>query len=687
MERKWFEKLLVKSITFALFLFALFFAIKLCFVLYSGVYYDAIGEVKSFSEYINTFINGLRYDSRHIATLSIVYFAIGLLFFWSELRWVILWIYAFIVVIVSLFIGIAEIAFYEIYNDVFNANLLGFIFDDQKAIFHTGISEHYSILSFIFMYSILSFIFMYTYSKIFTKITREYGYDPLSSIRSRSTSKESLITSAILFVIFALLMMFSINSSFSFKGGNLDQIAKPVENTFLRKVSTGAFRNLYLVYRGYMRISNSHFSDYTSQTPLEVVQEYFELDSKQTHYNLKNLLAKKVTYSSKEKVNYIFYIIAESLSEWHFDKEFDEIGLTSGLKSLLNDAHGTKIGVFLQNADSTIKSIDVQLTGLFQTEIPINSIIGTLQPFITAPGIIMKDLGYKTNFYYGGSGIWQRLDQYSASQGFEKIYYSTHIVENAKLNGYASPYEGLWGAYDHYLFTLIKDNVFKHRSTPSFNMILTTSNHSPYDVPLEQFNVPLEDIHKFLTNHSEYKKKDARFFGHIWYQDKVITRFIQEVSRVLPDSLFVITGNHYDGEYPNAKPSLKTQNTIPLIIYSPTLEMKKNTNIGSHIDITPSIVELIAPENYTYYSFGTPLVSNDSAALAGENDALGYFSVATDRFIYNKDGEQIEYFHKAMERHNDKEFAQSLYKRLQQATALSWWILKNGYEVRNDEAH
>ncbi len=40
-----------------------------------------------------------------------------------------------------------------------------------------------------------------------------------------------------------------------------------------------------------------------------------------------------------------------------------------------------------------------------------------------------------------------------------------------------------------------------------------------------------------------------------------------------------------------------------------------------------------------------------------------------------------------MERHNDKEFAQSLYKRLQQATALSWWILKNGYEVRNDEAH
>ncbi|MCX2716774.1 sulfatase-like hydrolase/transferase [Helicobacter sp. MIT 21-1697] len=687
MERKWFEKLLVKSITFALFLFILFFVIKLCFVLYSGVYYDAIGEVKSFGEYINAFINGMRYDSRHIAVLSIVYFLIGLLFFWSELRCVVLWIYAFIVVLVSLFIGIAEIAFYEIYSDVFNANLLGLIFDDQQAIFHTGISGHYGITTFLFMYGITTFLFMYAYSKIFTKIRREYGYDPLSSIRSRSTSKESLITSAILFVIFALLMMFSINSALSFKGVSLDQVIKPVENTFLRKASPGAFRDLYLVYRGYMRISNSHFSDYASQTPLEVVEEYFELDSKQTHYNLKDLLAKKVTYSGGEKINYIFYIVAESLSEWHFDKEFDEINLTSGLKSLLNDAHGVKIGVFLQNAGSTIKSIDVQLTGLFQTEIPINSIIGTLQPFITAPGVIMKDLGYKTNFYYGGSGIWQRLDQYSASQGFEKIYYSTHIIENAKLNGYASPYEGLWGAYDHYLFTLIKDNVFKYRNTPSFNMILTTSNHPPYDVPLEQFNVPLEDIQRFLANHSEYKRKDERFFGHIWYQDKMITRFIQEVSRVLPDSLFVITGDHYDREYPHTQPSLKTTNTIPLILYSPTLEMKKNTNIGSHIDITPSIVELVAPADYTYHSFGSPLVSNDNAALSGDNSALGYFSIATDRFIYNKENEQIEYFHKAMERYNDKELAQSLYKRLQQATALSWWILKNGYEVRNDEAH
>ncbi|WP_336524321.1 hypothetical protein [Helicobacter japonicus] len=277
MERKWFEKLLVKSIVFTFFLFVLFFVIKLCFVLYSGVYHNAIGEVKSFGEYIDTFIDGLRYDSRSVAVFSILYFLIGLIFFWTQFRWTILWIYAFFVVLLTLFIGISEIVFYEIFDDVFNANLLGLLFDDQKAIFKTGISGQYGISTKVVLWLGLSIVFMWFYTRIFGRITREYGYDSLSSIRSRSTGKESLIASVFFLVVFILLMTFSINSAFSFQGVSLDQIAKPIDNTFLRKVSTGAFRNLYLIYRGYTKISNSTFSDYSEQTPLEVVKEYFEL--------------------------------------------------------------------------------------------------------------------------------------------------------------------------------------------------------------------------------------------------------------------------------------------------------------------------------------------------------------------------------------------------------------------------
>lgn len=679
MKKKWLEKLLIHSIIFTLFLFVIFFVLKCFFVLYSGIYHNAIGEVKNIGEYVNTFFNGLRYDARNVAFFSIIYFILGLIFARSKIYIFVLWIYALLVVFFVLFIGIAEVVFYEIYDDVFNANLLGLFFDDQRAIFYTGTSGQYHLTSKVITWLVLSFIFMWIYTKTFHNVMRRYDEDSLSIMRS--SYKESTTLPIVLLIIYAIFMMICINATFGFKAVNLDQISKPVENNFLRKISPGALRNIYLVYNGYRKISKSSFSDYIDQSPLEVVREYFELTDMESQYDLKKLLSKQVSNSQNTKIDHIFYIIAESLSEWHFNAEFDEIALTSGLKSLFADNHGVKIGVFLENADSAIKSLDVQLTGLFQTEISTNALLGTLAPFITAPAIISKDLGYKNNFYYGGSGIWQKLDQYTQTQGFDRIYYNTHIINNAKLNDYSPPYEGLWGAYDHHLFALIRDNAFKERSTPSFNMILTTSNHPPYDVPLEQFNVPTSQIEAFFAKDSQYRIKNPRLMGHIYYQDKVITRFIQEVSRVLPNSLFIITGNHYDREYPKAQ-TLRVKNTIPLIIYSPILEIKKISNVGSHIDIAPSIVELVAPHHYIYHSFGNPLVSNDEKVLSENHNAMGYFAIATERFIYNQ--EQLEYFHKAIARNNDQTNAQALYKRLNQARALSWWILKNGYIVKED---
>lgn len=683
MERKWLEKLLVKSVVFALFLLVLLFIIKVAFVLYSGIYHGNVGAVKGAYEYVDTFLNGLRYDCRTVAAFSIIYFLCGLVSCWTRVSHIVLWFYALISVLIILFVGISEMVFFEIYNDAFNANLLGLIFDDQKAIFHTGISGQYSLTPKVIVWLVMSFVCMWIYTKIFSKITRCYGYDPLGSIRSRSTRKETSITTALWFVFFCLFMMVCINSAFSFRAVSLDTTVKPVDNAFLRKISPGAFRGLYIVYKGYARIMHSQFHDYIAQSPTEVVEEYFHIQDKQASYNLKDLLTHKVGNEHGQKIDHVFYIVAESLSEWHFNDEFDSVGLTSGLKSLLTDSHGVKIGVFLENAASTIKSMDVHLTGLLQTEIPFNAMLGTLRPFATAPAMMMKQLGYECNFYYGGSGIWQKLDQYTASQGFDRIYYNTQIVNNAKLNAYPAPYEGIWGAYDHHLFALIRDNIFKERNTPSFNMILTTSNHPPYDVPLEQFGAPIDEIAKLFGDTGKYKERNARQIAHIWYEDKTITRFIQEVSRVLPNSLFIITGDHYDREYPKTTPSLKAHYTIPLILYSPTLEIKKISNIGSHIDITPSMIELVAPHGFSYASFGSPLVSNDGVALSEKNSALGYFSVATDRFIYTKDGE-LEYFRDGIAQPNDKELAKSLYKRLQQATALSWWIFKNGYEIKDE---
>lgn len=693
MEGKWFEKLVIKSMVFALLLFALFFVLKLFFVLYLGLYHNGIGAGSSFKEGIETFFNALRYESRNVAMFSIIYFVLGLLLFWSRVRWSVLRLYVALVVAIIGFVCLAEVIFYEIFEDVFNSNLLGLLFDDRVAILQTGVNSDYSIMPKVLLWLILSAVFIFFYIKFDKNLESSYAKSLFVSLY-RARRRSLPISGIILFLIFALFMTFSINSAFSLKGVSLDVDIKPVNNAFLRKATPGAFRNLYLVYLGYQKIANSSFSDYSANSPRAVAEAYFNLDSsalESRDYDLKTLLAKRVrnsannANSAESSIDYVFFIVAESLSEWHFDSEFDDIELTAGMKSLL-DSGGVKIGVFLQNAGSTIKSIDVLLTGLFQTEIPPNTMLGVLKPFITAPGVIAKDLGYTTNFYYGGSGIWQKLDKYTQSQGFDNMFYNTHIIDNAKFNDYSAPYEGIWGAYDHYLLSFVRDNTFKNRANKSFNMILTTSNHPPYDVPLEQFSVPLDSIEAFLqSNKHRIKDTSARFLGHIWHTDKQIAKFISDVTRVLPNSLFVITGDHYDREYPFTQGSIIEHSTIPLIIYSPMLDIKKLSNVGSHIDITPSIIELIAPHNYTYHSFGKPLVSNDVIVSIRQNVAYGYFSVATDRFFYNKDGE-IAYFNENTKRIDDKEIAKKLYERQEQGVALSWWILKHGYIIPKDEA-
>lgn len=222
-------------------------------------------------------------------------------------------------------------------------------------------------------------------------------------------------------------------------------------------------------------------------------------------------------------------------------------------------------------------------------------------------------------------------------------------------------------------------------------MIMTTSNHPPYDVPLERFNAPMQRIQSFIDSHKDlhHKPITARLLAHIWWQDKIIAKFIAEMSEAFPNSLFIITGDHYDREYPFSPASMKVQQSVPLIVYSPALRFEILQNVGSHIDITPTIINLVAPHKFQYHSFGKPMLKNASknttkniAKNALDSTALGFFAVANDRFIYN--GFKIEYFSDTKAQ-NDENLASLSFMQLKRAKALSWWIVKNGYKIPADK--
>ena len=365
------------------------------------------------------------------------------------------------------------------------------------------------------------------------------------------------------------------------------------------------------------------------------------------------------------------------------DDEFKELGLMNELETLIKEQNTFKIDI-LHNATRTMQSLDVQLSGLYQIEIPLSLSVGKNPMFKMSPSYIFKDLGFKTTFFYGGSGTWHKIDNYAISQGFDKIKFSTHIIDYVKKNGFKEPYESTWGAFDHHLYEFVKDYAVKNKDKKSLAVILTTSYHPPYDVPLKQFDIDYKKIDKFIDTRSKIRYDKAtmrKIFAHIIYQNKIIADFVKKTSQALPNSLFIITGDHYDGEFPYEQMNMKSSNAVPLIIYSPILKPKVLANVGSHIDITPTITELVAPNAYKYASFGTPLLSNDYKKAFEKRNALGYKLVANERFLY--DGFKIEYFKDKKPQNDDESLAKSLFENLKRAKALSWWIFKNGYIIKD----
>lgn len=394
-------------------------------------------------------------------------------------------------------------------------------------------------------------------------------------------------------------------------------------------------------------------------------QQYFN-PTTPPPYDLYTLLSQTSHNPSNTKITHIFYIISESLSLWNFEPRLDAIDLMSETKAIIKEGEALFFDKFLESASLTGRSMESQATGLLNIDIALHSLSGNLPTFKTAIAPMMKKLGYAANFYFGGPNSFWKIAKFTKTQGFDTIFDQSDMESLAQKKTYPTPYKNEWGVNDEILFDFIGQNT---TSNPSFNMILTTSNHAPFDVPLESYGVPMDKLKAFIKDHGF--TIDPKKLGHIYWYDKMLARFIRDMAAKYPRSLFIITGDHYGRDYLTTNPDISITKQVPLIIYSPTLKPHKTAPIGSHLDIAPTIIELIAPKGFKYSSFGQPLASNDKTLKFPHKLALGYYTIGTPNALYSPEQSPIVF-------KDSSDDLKALYKRLEQARALSWHLIFKG---------
>lgn len=584
------------------------------------IFHDQRAENGLALDYLLFFFGGLLFDLRIILMVALPTFILAF-FAWGDLlsRWL-GWLricMGSIAILVTILLYVGDIGFFAEYHDQYNHWVYGLFHDDLGAIIET-IWKTYPVVWIglgTIVLCVLSLIFFYRWMHLGEFSTRFIDKAPVSWFW-----KLSIIVFLIL--IYAVGLRGSIHSrplQYEDTGVTADY--------FLNKLVANPYFALYYTRSEHRHLSRAaglerFLKDRSIRDALRLIYPEKEIDSNSIDDWIEGTVG---TQSSKILPKHIFLIVLESQDSWPLLDEYEWLGLAPNLREFAEK--GVHVKSFLSAGSTTRTTLDSIITGFPDAHVFTNFQPSSQKRYSTAFATPFQKLGYQVNLFYGGHLSWQRLGELARNQGFDNTYGREHLPLTAKGDS--------WGVFDEILFDYILQKV--DPSVPSVNLIMTTSNHSPYPVDLKSKGCP------HVLCPENYGKLDesitkTQILGHLWYNDYCVGGFVREAEKRFAPALFAITGDHTSRRFFSSRPSLYEYKSVPLILYGPEVLFGlsiPDRMAGAHMDIVPTIIEWIAPEGFKYLSLGRNLFDPNSRQIG-----LGANTVITPDIIWTIDGKR-----------------------------------------------
>lgn len=190
-------------------------------------------------------------------------------------------------------------------------------------------------------------------------------------------------------------------------------------------------------------------------------------------------------------------------------------------------------------------------------------------------GTLLKNYGYGTSFIYGYDQGYDHMGFFLKQGGFDQII---------DREDFPNPrFEAKWGVSDEDLFDKsIKFFSEMPEDSPFFSVLLTSSNHTPHEVP-----------EHFLESHPEYA--DDKMRAAFAYSDYALKKFIEKSREesFFEKTIFIILADH--GEIRDPDDRYFKRFHIPGLIYAPHFIDSPLVieTIGGQVDIATTILHLI----------------------------------------------------------------------------------------------
>lgn len=506
--------------------------------------------------------------------------------------------------------------YYRAFQSTFGMEVVQGLNDDIFSIIVTMIQEYGVIWRFL-VAAILTLICIAILSRLL--LIKTYPLPVLDDRKKIAGFSAGLVVGIFLFGLFVRF-----GGSFTYGSGINWENAGVTTDNFLNECILDDAQALYRARAMAKRMEAGEISGVNPDRIAEAAQ-IIAVNHELTEKNLAPYLERKAAGERIQKPKHIFIILGETLMQWPLLGKYDELLVAEGIKSLIAEENCYYSRNFMPNGDFTSTAITGLVTGLPDVNIKVNYQARTYEKlYITSMAPPLRELGYNIDFWYGGMPSWDSIAKMSYAQGFDNFY---------GYPDFNAPKQTTWGTSDENLFNALLAHL--DEEPPTVHLVMTTTNHPPYNLDLaaEGFdvNAEIEALKKFPN--VDDAKQLAIELGHYWYMDEVITNFVHAASQKYPESLFIVTGDHAVRCDPSTHPTIFEHQSVPFVLYGAgiTKEILPPDAVGDHISIVPTIIELIAPKDFAYYSIAPSLFDSDgvgfntstflTASVAGEIDS------------------------------------------------------------------
>ncbi len=255
---------------------------------------------------------------------------------------------------------------------------------------------------------------------------------------------------------------------------------------------------------------------------------------------------------------------------------------------------------------------------------------------------ILHENGYVSGFYHGATNGSMKFDGFAAQAGFDGYFGRKEYNNDAH-------FDKTWGILDEYFNPWTAKQLSKYKK-PFFATLFTLSSHHPYYIPPHM--------------RGKLKKGKEQICESINYGDYSLRKFFEEAKKQpwYENTVFILCADHTSATSSPIYSQRTEMFKIPILFFHPKklIQPKKETRFFQHIDILPTLLDLLNIEK-KYYSMGNSYYQkHEPEAITYLEGTYHYFR---NNYLLTFSNDKARNLYGAMIRRKDTPDSISYYKK------------------------